>query len=224
MTPELVLEGAAVDAAVLSPTPVAPTPVTPVAIAPEPQPYRLSVTQYHAMIRADILGSGDRVELIEGILVRKMPVNNPHIFATNYLFDFLVRLVPVGAFVNCQAPITTKDSEPEPDVSVVRGDRRQYLVQDRKPSPDDIEILIEVSDSSLAFDRTTKLQVYARAGVPQYWVVSIPDRRVEVHTSPTGLAATPAYQQRQDFVPGQDIPVTLAGREVGRIVVADLFL
>jgi Uma2 family endonuclease len=176
------------------------------------------------MARAGILKSREPVELIEGLLVRKMSINPPHTYATGHLHDLLRRMLPSGWFINEQSPITTTDSEPEPDLAVIRGDRRQYLVQDRHPGPADTEILIEVSDSSLAFDRTTKLQVYARAGVPQYWVVSIPDRGVEVHTGPTGPGTAPSYQHRQDFIPGQEIPVLLADREVGRVQVAELFL
>ena len=204
--------------------PPAPVPAPSAPVEPMPEFYRLSVAQYHEMGRIGIFRSGDRVELIEGILVRKMTVNLPHIFAMHYLMRRFFGMLPVGYEVYVQSPVTTPDSEPEPDVAVVRGDLRQFLVQDRKPGPDDTEILVEVSDSSLAFDRTTKLQLYARAGVREYWIVDVEGRQVAVHTGPTGPAATPAYQQRQDFVPGQDIPVTVAGREVGRIVVADLFL
>ena len=202
--------------------PAPPPPSAP--IEPMPEFYRLSVAQYHEMCRRGILGSGDRVELIEGILVRKMTVNLPHIFAMHYLMRRFFGLLPVGYEVYVQSPITTPDSEPEPDVAVVRGDLRQFLVQDRKPGPEDTEILVEVSDSSLAFDRTTKLQLYARAGVREYWIVDVEGRQVAVHSDPTGPGNAPTYQHRQDFIPGQEIPVSIDGREVGRIEVAELFL
>ena len=114
--------------------------------------------------------------------------------------------------------------KPEPDIVVVRGDRRQYLVQDRKPGPADTEFLIEVSDSSLMFDRTTKLGIYARARIQQYWIVDVAGRQVAVYSGPTGPGSAPTYQHRQDFVSGQEIPVLLAGQEVGRVKVAELFL
>jgi Uma2 family endonuclease len=202
----------------------AASPPPPIPSVPMPELYRLSVAQYHEMARTGILGSGDPIELIEGMLVRKMPINNPHIFATHYLMYFFLRLLPDGYLVYVQSPITTTDSEPEPDIAVVRGDLRQFLVQDRKPGPADTEFLIEVSASSLAFDRTTKLQVYARARIQQYWIVDVVGHRVAVHSGPTGPGNAPSYQHCQEFVPGQDIPVLLAGLEVGRVKVAELFL
>lgn len=202
--------------------PALPAPSTPSALTPES--YRLSVAQYHAMARSGIFRSGERIELIEGLLVRKMTVNNAHIFATGYLCDLLVPWARAGWFVNCQMPITTKDSEPEPDIAVVRGDRRQFLVQDCKPGPAEIEFLIEVSDSSLVYDQTTKLQLYARANIPRYWIVDVEGHQVSVYSDPTGPSGAPTYQHRQNFVPGQEIPVLLAGQEVGRVVVAELFL
>ena len=191
---------------------------------PSPPLYQLSVQQYHAMARKGILKNGEPVELLEGILVQKMTVNLPHIYATHYLMKQFVGMLPAGYEVFMQSPITTTDSEPEPDIAVVRGDLRHFLVQDRKPGPADTEFLIEVSDSSLAFDRTTKLRIYARASIEQYWIVDVADRRVAVHSGPTGPAPVPAYQHRQDFVPGQEIPVVLSGQEVGRVEVAELFL
>ena len=206
--------------------PVAPSapPAPPAPSVSMPELYRLSVAQYHEMARVGILKSGDPIELIEGILVRKMTVHQPHVFATGYLCDLFVRMVPVGWFVGTQAPITTTDSEPEPDISIIRGDRRQFLVQDRHPGPEDTEFLIEVSDSSLTFDRTTKLQIYARAQIRQYWIVDVDGRRVAVYSDPTGPNDAPTYAHRQDFVPGEEIPVLLGGHEVGRINVAELFL
>ena len=86
---------------------------------------RLSVKQYHAMLRADVLQSGDPVELLEGLLVLKMSKNPPHVFANARLNDALSDLVPTDYFVNSQDPITTLESEPEPDASVIRGQRRE---------------------------------------------------------------------------------------------------
>jgi Uma2 family endonuclease len=199
-------------------------PTVPIPSAPMPELYRLSVAQYHEMARQEILKSGDPIELIEGMLVRKMTVNLPHIYATHYLVKRLGRMLPSGFEVYIQSPITTTDSEPEPDIAVVQGDLRQYLVQNRKPGPADTEFLIEVSDLSLAFDRTTKLRLYAKAQIQQYWIVDVIGHRVAVHSGPTGPSNAPAYQHRQEFVPGQEIPVMLDGLEVGRVKVAELFL
>src|SRR5438105_9467158 len=93
--------------------------------------FRLSVDQYHAMIHAGILTDDDPVELLEGWLVAKMPKNPPHRAVTRLIRQVLERLVPAEWYVDSQEPITTDDSEPEPDVVVVRGETRHYL--DRHP-------------------------------------------------------------------------------------------
>ena len=126
--------------------------------------------------------------------------------------------------VDDQEPITTKDSEPEPDIAIYRGDRREYLIQMRHPGPEDTRLVIEVADSTLDTDQTTKHRIYARSNIPSYWIINISDRRVQVYSGPTGPGNAPTYQQRQDFVPGQEIPVLITGQEVGRIAVAELFL
>jgi Uma2 family endonuclease len=186
--------------------------------------YRLSVEQYHAMIREGILKDGDPVELVEGILVRKMTKNPPHTFATQALRDLLPHLLRPGWFVNDQEPVTLDDGEPEPDVAVIRGDRRQYLAQGQHPGPGDTALAVEVADSSLGFDQTHKARSYGRAGVPVYWIVNLIDRRVQVYTGPTGPADQPGYAHRQDFGPGEEAPVVLDGQEIGRVRVGDLLL
>jgi Uma2 family endonuclease len=203
-------------------------PVAPNGLAngfPAASLYRLSVEQYHDMIRKGILKDGDPVEMVEGVLVKKMTKNPPHTFATQALRDLLPALLPSGWFVNDQEPVTTEDSQPEPDVAVIRGERRHFLVERRHPGPQDTTLVIEVADSSLDFDQTTKLRAYARSRIPVYWIVNLVDRRVQVYTDPTGPAVDPpTYQQRQDFGPADEVPVVLDGHEVTHIAVRDLLL
>src|SRR5262245_49846698 len=111
----------------------APGPAPPATVPDEPV-WRLTVEQYHEMLRAGILHDGCPVELLEGVLVAKMTKYPPHTPATQLLREALAHLLPDGWFVNDQEPITTLDSEPEPDVSVVRGRRRDF--QDRHPGPE----------------------------------------------------------------------------------------
>jgi Uma2 family endonuclease len=122
--------------------------------------------------------------------------------------------------VDAQEPITTESSEPEPDVVVVRGDRRLY--RDRHPGPGDLALVVEVADATLARDRGSKKRVYAQAGLPVYWIINFPERKVEVYTDPTGPAEELDYRSRQDYGPADEIPVVLEGREVGRIAVQEL--
>jgi Uma2 family endonuclease len=197
-----------------------PHPLDDVAEVPTARIYRLSVEQYHQMLAAGILKDGDPVELLKGLLVRKMGKNPPHRVATGLTREVLDNLVPAGWFVDSQEPITTDDSEPEPDISVVRGNRRQY--NDRHPGPHDAGLLVEVADSSLEYDRGFKKRVYAEARVPVYWIVNIIENVVEVYTDPSGPGNQPDYRKCQIYNPAEEIPVVLDGQEVGRIAVRDL--
>jgi Uma2 family endonuclease len=186
--------------------------------------YRLSVEQYHDMLRKGILKDGAPIELVEGVLVQKMTKRPRHCFANQTLRDLLGSMVGPGYFVSVQDPVTSEDSEPEPDVWVARGTRREYLEQDRHPGPQETPLVVEVADSSLEFDETNKLRANARARLPVYWIVNLIDRRIQVYTNPTGPADEPTYGHRQDFGPADEVAVVLDGREVGRIPVRDLLL
>jgi Uma2 family endonuclease len=195
--------------------PAAPAP----AAVPTLPIYRLSVAQYHAMIRHGILVEGDRVELIHGWLVPKMTKNPPHTTATGLVSDALAPLV-AGWHVRPQEPITLSESEPEPDVVVARGSRRDYT--NRHPGPRDVGLVVEVAESSLEQDRNVMGPVYAREGIAVYWIVNLVDHQLEVHTDPSGACAQPDYATRQVFGPADEVPVVNDGVEVGRIAVRDL--
>jgi Uma2 family endonuclease len=182
--------------------------------------YRLSVDQYHAMIRFGILTEEDPVELLEGCLVLKMGINPKHWFATGQLRDVLNRLGLLHAFVHSQEPITTDESEPEPDVAIVHGERSDYF--DVNPGPKDVNLIAEVSDSTLPYDRSVKKRIYARAGIPVYWIVNLIDRQVEVYTQPSGPANNPDYANCQIVGLDGELPVDIDGREVGRVKVKDV--
>ncbi len=122
--------------------------------------------------------------------------------------------------IRYQCGITTRESEPEPDFAVVRGEARDYLR--RHPGPADIALAIEVSESSLDRDRTLKSRIYARAGVPIYWIVNVAERCVEVHTDPTGPAKVPSYRSRTVVGPDGELTLVLDGREVARIAAKDI--
>jgi Uma2 family endonuclease len=114
-------------------------------------------------------------------------------------------------------PVRIPDfDEPEPDVSVVRGTLDDYL--DRAPRPKDVFLLVEVSDTTLDRDRGEKKAAYARARIPVYWVINLVDRQVEVYSDP----ARGRYRSTQVYQPGQDVPVVIAGSQVGQIAVKDI--
>ncbi len=174
--------------------------------------YRLTVEQYHQIVGAGIIGEDEPVELLKGWLVRKMGKKPPHRIAGE--------VIPSGWHVQSQEPITTLDSEPEPDVSVIRGSARDYAQE--HAGPNNVGLLVEVADTSLARDRGFKKQIYAEARIPVYWIVNLIDSLVEVYTEPSGPGEQPDYRKNETYSAADDVPVVLDGREVGRIAVRDL--
>jgi Uma2 family endonuclease len=180
--------------------------------------HRFSVDEYHRMIDLGMFNTV-RVELLEGIVVRKMSRNPPHDGCLQCVDWRITPLVPAGWCRRLQSAITLADSEPEPDVCIARGDQRSYL--QHHPGPAEIGLVIEVSESTLPDDRQ-KARIYARAGIPIYWIVNLVDGQVEVYTAPSGPTATPAYANRQDYLPGTNVPLVLDTAIVGHVPVADL--
>ncbi len=172
----------------------------------------LSVDQYHAMLQAGILADGDPIELIEGVLVFKnraasgedaMTHGDAHAFAVQTLVRLLVRALPENVAARPQLPVAlSPDSEPEPDVVVA-------LSSERHPVPAQVLLAVEVADSSLAYDRRTKLRIYAAAGLAVYWIVDIPERQIEVYEQP--VVAEGRYGVRRDVKAGEVMRANLAG-------------
>jgi Uma2 family endonuclease len=198
----------------------APVPDTEVSAVPSEPVWRLTVSQYHDMIQHGILTEDDPVELLEGWLIQKMSKNPPHRVSTRRARERLSRALPAGWYVDAQEPITTLDSEPEPDVIVVRGDSDDYA--DRHPSPGDVALVVEVADASLHRDRTIKKRAYARAGIALYWIVNLIDRRVEVYSGPSGPSDQPDYRQRSEHGEGDTLVLLLDGRSASEVPVRDL--
>jgi Uma2 family endonuclease len=182
--------------------------------------YRLTLAQYRAMAEHLILTTDDRIELLEGWLVAKMTKYPRHEIAKGQTQDFLTALTPAGWFIAVEGPTDTTDSEPEPDLMIVRGTRRDY--REGAPRAGDVTLVVEVADSSLYRDRTIKKRLYARARFPIYWLINLVNNRIEVDTDPTGSVDEPDYLRRQDFGPNEMIPVVIEGHEVGQIAVRDL--
>ena len=182
--------------------------------------WRISVAQYHQMIKAGILTDGDPVELLEGLLVEKMSKKPPHRAVTLLFRRALEHIVEGNWYVDSQEPITTNDSEPEPDITVIRGDTLHYL--DRHPGPEDTALVIEVADATLRRDRGIKKRLYARAGIPVYWVVDVNKLQIEVYSQPNHQRVKPDYQQHRVYHSTEEIPVFLDGIEIGKIPVHKL--
>lgn len=190
--------------------------------------FTLTGDRYDQWVRDGVLTEDDKVELLEGHLVLKMPINPPHDNAVDVLAELLTKMVPAGWRVRSQGTAKLTESRPEPDVALARGDRRAFA--NRHPEPADFGLVVEVSDSSLARDEKDKTRIYARDAIPVYWVVNLVDRRVEVFTDPTGPDPAPGspggdephYQSRQDYPAGTAVPVVLDGVTVGTVAVDEL--
>jgi Uma2 family endonuclease len=181
---------------------------------------RFSVAEYHAMIDAGVFAGDENFELLEGLIVRKMTKHPPHWIAVELLRNALQALAIPGFFVHSQNPVTTNDSEPEPDLAMVRGQPRDYL--SGNPDPKQAPLVIEVAESSLYLDRRWKKRIYARAGVPVYWIVNLIDRQVEVYTQPSGPAPEPDYANCEIIGADGQVPVTIDAKTFGTLVVKDI--
>jgi Uma2 family endonuclease len=145
--------------------------------------HRLTVHDYHRLGTAGILRRDDRVELLEGQLVDMSPIGPRHALAVDALTELLVVAAAGHATVRVQGPIVLDDiSEPQPDFALLRRPWDGY--PHAHPRPPDVHLLIEVSDSSLEFDLGPKLELCARAGIGEFWVVDVTASRVLVHRRP----------------------------------------
>lgn len=185
-------------------------------IAPDQPVWRVSVKRYHDMIKAGILGSGDRVELLNGVIVPKMAKSPPHSFVTKAIAEAVAPLL-VGWHYRSQEPIPLSTSEPEPDIAIVRGTPREYAA--RHPRAGDISIVVEVCNSTQYRDKITKKGIYSRAKIPVYWIADIDHRHFEIHRRPDGKGD---YRSVEILASGQRLPVEIEGETIGHIAVADL--
>ena len=181
---------------------------------------RFSVPEYHRLIEIGVLTEDDNLELIEGYLVLKMARNPPHDCSIQLVSGATSAAISTVWCVRIQCAITLPDSEPEPGVVLARGDARTYA--SRHPGPSDIGTLVEVADSSLPGDRSDKGRIYARAGIPIYWIVNLQDRQIEVYEQPSGPAASPAYAKMTTYRNGDQIPLVLDGVSITTFSVQDL--
>jgi Uma2 family endonuclease len=189
---------------------------------PEPAPFavrRFSVEEYRRLGDAGVLTDEDRVELLEGVITPKMIHNPPHDAAIMLIEEALRPLLPSGWMIRIQSSITTSDSEPEPDLAVVRGTARDY--SRRHPAAADVGLVVEVADTSLLRDRN-KTRLYARAGVPTYWIVNLADSQIEVHWQPSGPCDSPEFQQTAVYRRGDHVTLTLSVASASKILVDEL--
>jgi Uma2 family endonuclease len=131
----------------------------------------MDVDRYERLVQAGVLND-PQIELIQGLLVNQMGKNAPHVSTTERLRRGRDRITPGGWYVREEKPVRIPDfDEPDPDLAIVRGDIEAY--EKAPPGPADVALLVEVSDSTLPWDRGTKRGVYARSSIPIYWIVNL---------------------------------------------------
>ncbi len=145
----------------------------------------LTVDEYHRMADVGILAEDDRVELIEGELILMVPIGSGHAGTVITLTHLLIGAVGPRALISVQNPVQLDDrTEPEPDFAVLKP--RQDSYRSATPRPDDVLLLIEIADSSLAYDRSVKRPLYARHGITELWIVDLAGGEIEVCRTPVG--------------------------------------
>jgi Uma2 family endonuclease len=197
------------------------TIATTTTIIPDPFParsvHRFTVDEHERIILAGALKHPERVELLNGYMVDKMAKSPQHGYSTRKALDSLVSLIGLGLTWRSEQPVRIPDyDEPEPDVAIVRGTTEDYAY--RVPGPGDVELLIEVSLTSLEQDRGEKQLAYARGRIPVYWIINLVHRQVEVFTDP----GPDGYGSSTVFPEGQSVPVVIGGLTLGQIAVNDI--
>jgi Uma2 family endonuclease len=142
-----------------------------------------TLEEYHRLGDLGFFGEEERVELIRGEIIQMPTKKPPHSVCNTLLWQELYKLIGGRAILRVQEPIILPaDSEPQPDVAIVRNQEDNYLSS--HPYPEDILLLIEVADSTLKYDQETKLRLYAEAGISDYWIVNLANNQLETYSQP----------------------------------------
>lgn len=161
------------------------------------------------MTAAGILTEDDRVELLNGQLIKMSPIGSKHAACVEKINELLKTILKGKAMVRSQNPVILGDfSEPEPDIAIVH--HRDNYYADRHPNPADVWFIIEVADSSLEKDRQAKLPIYAAAGIPEYGIVNLEKRELEVYQFPTQNT----YRQKRLYFPGDSLEMKQFGSTI----------
>jgi len=177
---------------------------------------RISTDRYQKMVATGVLTKYDRIELIEGEMLDMAPIGTKHSAITSRLHELFVLAVSHSATIVSGGPVNLGEfSEPQPDLMLLK--RRADFYSGKIPEAAEVLLVIEVSDSSLAFDQGAKLSLYARYGVAEYWVADLEGRRIVAYHEPLGQG----YARRLEFA-GADLVAPLAFPNV-KIVVGEIF-
>jgi Uma2 family endonuclease len=165
-------------------------------------PRRWTRDEYYRAWQAGIFGAEERLELLDGEILKRMTTQPPHATALSKTAQALMVVFGFSCYIRQQLPITLNEqSEPEPDVLIVPGTPDDYAT--RHPGPNDVRLLVEISDTTLRMDQGRKQRAYARAGIPEYWIVNLPARRLQVYREPTeaGYQSVAFYTEGESVAP-----------------------
>jgi Uma2 family endonuclease len=168
---------------------------------------QFTIDEYHRLIELGFLTEKDRIELIRGELIHMTPKGTPHTVCGSILCRQLDRLLGDRATIRGQDPITLPNhSEPEPDVAIALGKDEDYLAH--HPYPADLLLVVEISDSTLTYDQTIKLELYAEAEIAHYWIINLEAQQLEHYSQPYRNAQGQFnYLSKQIFLPHQSLSI-----------------
>ncbi len=168
---------------------------------------RFDLAEYQRLSELGFLKASDRIELIRGEIVYMAAKGVAHEVCITRLLRELPKCLKEVATTRCQSPITLPpDSQPEPDFAIVKNRSDDYILG--HPQPGDILLVIEVSDSSITYDQTVKLPVYAEQGINDYWIFNLLDAVLECYSEPyQSLQGTWAYRNKQDYLPNEKVSI-----------------
>lgn len=180
--------------------------------------HQINLQEYERMVEAGVFEPGTRVELVRGEIVDMAPIGLQHEACVARLTRLLGKLVGDSAIVwpqNNSIRLPNSNSRPQPDLTLLRWRDDDY--SGKAPMPADVILVIEVSDTSLSYDRSVKAPLYAEAGIPALWIVNLPDKLIEVYSRPMGTR----YSSIRKAGPGDsiDLPGGIAGKiDVSKIL------
>ncbi len=181
---------------------------------------RITLDEYRRRSALGEFSGSKSAELLEGVIVPKARQSLRHEAALEKIQEVLGKLLPNGWHLRIQQPLATApNSQPEPDAAVVRDALDGY--EGRSPTPQDVAIVIEAADASLLIDRRAKNRIYARANIPNYWLLNLLDSQLEVFTSPSGPVQLPAYQEERTYRMDDRVDVVVL-EDIGSLRVGDL--
>ncbi len=168
---------------------------------------KFTIKEYHQLVDLGFFTENDRIELIRGEIIEMAPKRTPHSVCNSLLWKKLYDLVGKQAEIRVQEPITLpSNSEPEPDVVIAQKKVDNYL--SAHPTAEDIILVVEISDSTLKYDKQIKLSLYAEANINHYWIVNLVDNHLEVYTNPfSDNKDNFYYRNKSIFLPNDRIKI-----------------